>query len=150
INLRNNRHSFASFRQIFSRIRKSFLLSASSASTQFAATEPDARTSCRTSSALLTVLGNGLTNARTDSANRNVRSSRSRRFAPSSIFAFWNFSWDLGFVTCDLRSRLLRPLSAPHPRGRLPRSARSRSPSVTAFLARHWFLQDAQQAAPRV
>src|SRR5206468_11246723 len=85
---RNSRLSFASLRQIFTRIRKSFLLSASSASIQFAATEPDARTNCRTSSVLLTVLGNCLTNARTDSANRNVRSSRSRAFAPASIFEF--------------------------------------------------------------
>src|SRR5439155_25294217 len=34
---------------IFARIRKSFLLNASSASIQLAATEPDARTSCRIS-----------------------------------------------------------------------------------------------------
>jgi hypothetical protein len=38
-------------------MRKSFLLRASSASIQLAATEPDARTNCRTSSALLTVRG---------------------------------------------------------------------------------------------
>src|SRR5436190_10415631 len=82
---RANRLSFASFRQIFARIRKSFLLKASSASIQLAATEPDARTNCRTSSVLLTVLGNCFTKVRTDSANRNVRSSRSRGLAPSSI-----------------------------------------------------------------
>src|SRR5437870_1875345 len=89
-NRRNKRLSLASFRQIFTRIRKSFLLSASSASIQLAATEPDARTSCRTSSVLLIVLGSCFTNERTDSANRNVRSSRSRGLAPPSI-------WELGF-----------------------------------------------------
>ena len=142
-NRRNNRLSFASFRQIFTRIRKSFLLSASSASIQFAATEPDARISCRTSSALLIGLGNGFTNARTDSANRNVRSSRSRRFAPSSIFALWNFIW-------NLRSQLLRPLSVPHPRDRRPRLARGRYPSTTASLAPRLFLPDEQPAARTV
>src|SRR5438309_5167949 len=86
IKRKNNRLSLASLRQIFTRMRKSFLLNASSASIQFAATEPDARTNCRTSSVLLTVLGNCFTNARTDFANRNVRSSRSRAFAPASIF----------------------------------------------------------------
>ena len=103
---RISRLSFASFLQIFTRIRKSFLLSASSASIQLAATDPDARTNCLTSSALLRVLGNCLTNARTDSANRNVRSSRSRRFAPSSILAFGICRllgiWDLGFVICGI------------------------------------------------
>src|SRR5204863_3266884 len=54
---RNKRLSFASFRQIFVRIRKSFLLNASSASIQLAATEPEARTNCLTSSVLLIVLG---------------------------------------------------------------------------------------------
>ena len=84
ISRRNNRLSFAYFatdfhpeQEIFSR--------ASSASIQFAATDPDARTNCRTSSTLLIVLGNCLTKLRIASANRNVRSSRSRRFAPSSI-----------------------------------------------------------------
>src|SRR6266436_4121934 len=66
---KNNRLSFASFRQILTRIKKSFLLSASSASIQLDATEPEARTNCRTSSQLLIVLGNSFTNARTDSAN---------------------------------------------------------------------------------
>src|SRR4029077_5772541 len=66
---KNNRLSFASLRQIFTRMRKSFLLSASSASIQFAATEPDARTNCRTSSALPTVFGNCFTNARIDCTN---------------------------------------------------------------------------------
>src|SRR5207253_4927377 len=89
-NRKNKRLSLASFRQIFARIRKSFLLKASSASIQLAATEPDARTSCRTSSLLLIVLGSCFTNERTDSANRNVRSSRSRGLAPPSI-------WELGF-----------------------------------------------------
>src|SRR5947208_7671695 len=42
ISCKNKRLSFASLRQIFTRIRKSFLLSASSASIQFAATEPEA------------------------------------------------------------------------------------------------------------
>jgi len=46
-NRKNSRLSFASFRQILTRIRKSFLLNASSASIQLAATEPDARTDCR-------------------------------------------------------------------------------------------------------
>jgi len=46
-NRKNSRLSFASFRQILTRIRKSFLLNASSASIQLAATEPDARTNCR-------------------------------------------------------------------------------------------------------
>jgi hypothetical protein len=41
INRKNKRLSFASLRQIFRRIRKSFLLRASSASIQFAATEPE-------------------------------------------------------------------------------------------------------------
>src|ERR1700730_19363254 len=72
---KNKRLSFASFRQIFARIKTSFLLRASSASIQLAATEPDARTNCRTSSVLLTVRGNCLTNAPTDCANSNVRSS---------------------------------------------------------------------------
>jgi hypothetical protein len=81
-NRKNKRLSFASFRQIFVRIRKSFLLSASSASIQLAATEPDAGTNCRTSSVLLIVLGNCFTNARTDSANKNVLSSRSRGLEP--------------------------------------------------------------------
>src|SRR5882757_8220515 len=62
-----------------------FLLRASSASIQLAATEPDARTNCRTSSALLIVLGSCFTNTRTNSANRNVRSSRSRGLVLSSI-----------------------------------------------------------------
>src|SRR6266478_281348 len=60
INRRNKRLSFASLRQIFTRITKSFLLQASSASIQLAATDPHARTDCRISSALLTVLGNCL------------------------------------------------------------------------------------------
>src|SRR4030095_7249638 len=54
---KKSRLSFASFLQIFTRIKKSFLLSASSASIQFAATDPDARTSWRTSSALLIFRG---------------------------------------------------------------------------------------------
>jgi len=86
-NRRNKRLSLASFRQIFTRIRKSFLLKASSASIQFAATEPDARTNCRTSSVLLIVLGNCFTNARTDSANRKVLSSKSRGFEPLSLLS---------------------------------------------------------------
>src|SRR6202030_1400880 len=105
ISRRKSLLSFASFRQIFTRIRKSFLLKASSASIQFAATDPDARTSCLTSSVLLTVLGNCFTNVRTDSANRNVRSSRSRGFAPSSIFLELGVDrlfglWNLGSGTC--------------------------------------------------
>src|SRR5439155_19638684 len=47
---KKGRLSFASFLQIFTRIRKSFLLSAWSASIQFAATDPEARTNWRTSS----------------------------------------------------------------------------------------------------
>ncbi|HTL78993.1 MAG TPA: hypothetical protein VL136_06240, partial [Candidatus Babeliales bacterium] len=43
INRKKRRLSFASFLQIFTRIRKSFLLSASSASIQLAATDPEAR-----------------------------------------------------------------------------------------------------------
>src|SRR5207244_5694638 len=82
---KKSRLSFASFRQIFTRIRKSFLLRASSASIQLAATEPEARTNCLTSSVLLTVRGNCFTNARTDCANSNVRSSRSRGLEPSFI-----------------------------------------------------------------
>ena len=115
ISRKNSRLSLASFRQIFTRIRKSFLLSASSASIQLAATEPDARTSCRTSSVLLTVLGNCLTKLRTDSANRNVRSSRSCRFPPSSIlkleFCCLFGDWDLGFGICG-RSRSNRLLGS--------------------------------------
>jgi hypothetical protein len=64
IKRKNNQLSFASFRQIFTRIKKSFLLKASSASIQFAATEPDARTNCRTSSMLLIVFGASRTRAR--------------------------------------------------------------------------------------
>src|SRR5882724_5462261 len=69
-NRKNKRLSLASLRQIFTRIRKSFLLKASSASIQLAATEPEARINCRTSSVLLIVRGRGscFTNARTDSA----------------------------------------------------------------------------------
>src|SRR5687768_1208967 len=88
IDRRNRRLSLASLRQIFARIRKSFLLSASSASIQFAATDPDARTSCRASSVFPTVLGNVLTNARTYWAKRKVRSSRLRGLGepPSMCF----------------------------------------------------------------
>ena len=120
IKRKNKRLSFASFRQIFARIRKSFLLRASSASIQLAATEPDARTSCRTSSVLLTVLGNCFTNPRTDSANRNVRSSRSRGLAPSSIldlgFNCLFGTWVLGFWNLwllqlsETASRMLAPI----------------------------------------
>src|SRR5438445_939012 len=101
-NRKNMRLSFASFRQIFARIKKSFLLNASSASIQLAATEPDARTNCRISSVLLIVLGNCLTKARTDSANRNVRSSRSRGLAPSSILELGGLVVYLGFGAWDL------------------------------------------------
>ena len=99
---KNKRLSFASFRQIFTRIRKSFLLKASSASIQLAATEPEARTNCRTSSALLMLLGGCFTNNRTDSAKRKVRSSRSRGFGLPSIYGF-GFGplfgiWNLEFV----------------------------------------------------
>jgi hypothetical protein len=104
ISRRNSRLSFASLRQIFTRSKKSFLLSAASASIQFAATDPEARTNCRTSSTLLIVLGNCLTKLRTDSANRNVRSSKSRRFAPPSIlklgFGRLLGIWGLGFGIC--------------------------------------------------
>src|SRR5213592_3565130 len=93
---KNNRLSFASFRQIFTRIKKSFLLKASSASIQLAATEPDARTNCRTSSPLLTVLGNCFTNARTDSAKWNVRSSKSRGLETSPIFVSLEFDCLIG------------------------------------------------------
>src|SRR5262245_44395747 len=65
----------------------------------------DARTSCRTSSILLTVLGSCLTKVRIASANRNVRSARSRGFAPSSILELGFLAvylelgpWDLGFA----------------------------------------------------
>src|SRR4029077_2527547 len=82
-------------------MRKSFLLKASSASIQLAATEPEARINCRTSSVLLMVLGNRLTTARTDSAKRNVLSSRSHRLASSSILevglCFLVGIWSLGF-----------------------------------------------------
>src|SRR5438876_11988064 len=91
-NREKRRLSFASLRQIFRRMRKSFLLRASSASIQLAATEPEARTNCRTSSILLIVLGNCFTNERTDSANRKVRSSRSRGLVPPSI---WELEFDL-------------------------------------------------------
>ena len=114
---KKRRLSFASFLQIFTRIRKSFLLRASSASIQLAATDPDARTNCRTSSALLRLLGNCLTNVRTDSANRNVRSSRSRRLASPSIlkleFCRLFGIWDLGFGICGCSrcNRFLRCIS---------------------------------------
>ncbi len=101
-NRKNRRLSFASLRQIFTRMRKSFLLRASSASIQLAATEPDARTNCRTSSVLLTVRGNCLTNVRTDRANSNVRSSRSRGLAPSSILETWDLILYLGSGAWDL------------------------------------------------
>ena len=85
-------------------LRNLFCLTASSVSIQFAATDPDACTNCRTSSVLLTVRGSCFANVRTDSANRNVRSSRSRRFAPSSILklgiACLLRTWDLGFGIC--------------------------------------------------
>jgi hypothetical protein len=109
-NRKNRRLSFDSLRQIFTRMRKSFLLRASSASIQLAATEPDARTNCRTSSVLLTVRGNCFTNVRTDCANS--------RFGPpgrvvSSHPPFWNFGfdplfgiWSLGFGTCSRNSLL--------------------------------------------
>src|SRR5206468_10509245 len=84
-NRKNRRLSFDSLRQIFTRMRKSFLLKASSASIQLAATEPDARPNSRTSSVLLIVRGSCLTNARIDCANSNVRSSRSRGLGPCPI-----------------------------------------------------------------
>src|SRR5206468_5152271 len=91
------------------RITKSFLLNASSASIQLAATDPDARTSCRASSVLLIVRGSFFTNARIASANRNVRCSRSRRLGLASI---WELGfdplfgiWFLGFGVCCLRQR---------------------------------------------
>src|SRR6266478_671020 len=62
---RKSRLSFASFLQIFTRIRKSFLLRASSASIQFAATDPEARTNWRTSSVLLIFRGSVFTKIRT-------------------------------------------------------------------------------------
>jgi hypothetical protein len=94
--------------------KKTFLLKASSASIQLAATDPEARTNCRTSSVLLSVLGNCFTNVRTDSANKNVRSSRSRGLAPSSILGL-GFDrlfgiWVLAFGTCGFH-RLLRRVS---------------------------------------
>src|SRR5712691_8178376 len=109
---KNKRLSLASFRQILVRIRKSFLLKASSASIQLAATEPDARTNCRTSSVLLIVLGNCFTNVRTDSANKNVRSSRSRGLAPFPIFGFGVllFTWDLELGIWNLPPRHRLPL----------------------------------------
>src|SRR4029077_14387746 len=95
---RNKRLSFASLRQIFTRMRKSFLLRASSASIRLAGTEREARINCQTSSVLLMVLGNRLTNTRTDSAKRNVLSSRSRGLAPPSISVLGFGCWDLGFT----------------------------------------------------
>ena len=100
---KNNRLSFASFRQIFTRIKKSFLLKASSASIQLAATEPDARTNCRTSSPLLTVLGNCFTNA---APIRRIERCDPRDLAVSCRRPFWSWDlilylgfgfWDLGF-----------------------------------------------------
>src|SRR5438067_4512749 len=137
INLKNKRLSFASLRQIFTRIRKSFLLSASSASIQFAATEPEARTSCRTSSVLPIVLGRRFTNARTDSAKR-IRSSKSRGLAPSSILGIGNWdliytglrAWDLDFPLGNSHLRP-RPLSVLHPPDHLPWSRRLRFPSAS-------------------
>src|SRR5205807_5920534 len=101
-NRKNNRLSFASLRQIFTRIRKSFLLNASSASIQLAATDPDERTNCRTSSVLLIVRGSCFTNPRTNSANRNVLSSKSRGLASSFIFGTWGLTSYLGFGAWDL------------------------------------------------
>src|SRR5437763_14040150 len=133
ISRKNKRLSFASLRQIFTRIRKSFLLSASSASIQFAATEPEARTSCRTSSVLPIVLGRRFTNPRTDSAKRNVRSSKSRGLAPSSIGnwdlrVIWDLEpgiWDFSLGNWNLP---LRPLSVLHPPDHRPSSRRLRFP----------------------
>src|SRR4029077_19541355 len=88
INRKNSRLSFASFRQIFTCIRKSLLLRASSASIRLAATEPEAHTNCLMSSVLLTVRGNCFTKARTDCANSNVLSSRSRGLPLSYILRF--------------------------------------------------------------
>ena len=149
-NRRNSRLSFASFRQILTRIRKSFLLRASSASIQFAATDPEARTNCRTSSALLRLFGNCLTNALTDSANRNVRSSRSRGFAPSSILGIgiWNlipFTFNLELGIWNLQQQQLFAL---HRQDRPQRLMRGRFPSTAAYLARRLFLPNELRAAP--
>src|SRR6266404_6835171 len=105
-NRKNRRLSFDSLRQIFTRMRKPFLLRASSASLQLAATEPEARTNCLMSSVLLTVLGNCFTKARTDCANSNVLSSRSRGLLPPFILRFGDLIliWSLGFGTWDLKS----------------------------------------------
>jgi hypothetical protein len=51
--------------------------------------------------AAATAFGNCFTNVRTDSANKNVRSSRSRGFAPSSILEL-GFEVYLGFGFWDL------------------------------------------------
>src|SRR5207253_7421112 len=88
-------------------MRKSFLLNASSASIQLAATDPDERTNCRTSSVLLIVRGSCFTNPRTNSANRNVLSSKSRGLASSFIFGTWGLTltWDLALGIWDLPRR---------------------------------------------
>ncbi len=132
-NRRNSRLSFASFRHILTGIRKSFLLRASSASIQFAATDPEAQT-----------------NALTDSANRNVRSSRSRGFAPSSILGIgiWNlipFTFNLERGIWNLQQQQLFAL---HRQDRPQRLMRGRFPSTAAYLARRSFLPNELPAAP--
>jgi hypothetical protein len=102
INRKNRRLSFASLRQIFTRMRKSFLLRASSTSIQLVATEPDARTDCRTSSVLLTVRGNCLTNVRTDRANSNVRILQIAWFSAILHFGTWDLILYLGPGAWDL------------------------------------------------
>jgi hypothetical protein len=106
INRKNSRLSFDSLRQIFTRIRKSFLLRASSASIQLAATEPDARTNCRTSSVLLSVRRNCLTNARTDCAELERSVLQITWFSGVLHFGTWDLIlffgiWVLGFGTCQ-------------------------------------------------
>ena len=98
-NRKNRRLSFASFRQIFARIRKSFLLKASSASNQFAATEPEARTNSRTSSMLASLRGSCFTNPRT-AWGKLERPIRPDRVASPPWLEF--DYWDL-----DLQSTLL-------------------------------------------
>ena len=88
--LSQSSHSFASLRQVRNFITRSFSPNASLASMQFAATEPEARTNCFTSSIFAIVRGRPRTNARIATANPAVLSSRSRGFS------FIGFSLDFG------------------------------------------------------
>jgi hypothetical protein len=100
-------HSLASFRLIRKRMTRSRLPSASFASMQFAATEPEARTTCLTSSILEIVRGNVRTKYLMFPANAAVLSSRSFGFSPmesvwSLAIGVWIFQAFV-FISCATR-----------------------------------------------